>query len=145
MRKVTIYTASIHKAGYGVWFGENDPRNKSGVVCDIFAHHNAELMAIDKALNVVLDLLVNTRHSNFEITTNSTPILNCLLGKYIDWKKEPTTAFDKHDWYLLRKCHNKIERVNRTGTIIFNYKSSHESIGIRMARRLARRKLNFGL
>lgn len=67
------------KAGYAVWFGEDDPRNFSDMVRENPSNQIAELLAIRKALEIV-------GGNRYTIVTDSQYSINCLTKWVHVWE-----------------------------------------------------------
>ncbi len=68
------------RAGYAVWFGENDPRNFSDAVRENPSNQTAELMAVKKALELMKD-------EKYTVVTDSQYVIKCLTEWIHAWRK----------------------------------------------------------
>ena len=81
--------------GYGVFFGDNDPRNISEVVTeDKITNQVAELLACIKALYIL-------KNENFSgsvyIYTDSSYVINCMVTYCKKWEKNNWVKDDKSE------------------------------------------------
>lgn len=67
------------RAGYAVWFGEDDPRNFSDIVRENPSNQIAELLAIRKALEMV-------NEEQYTVVTDSQYSINCLTKWVQVWE-----------------------------------------------------------
>ena len=118
MESITIYTDgacksngySNAKAGYGVFFGDNDIRNVSIALKDSKKTNQvAELMAILVAIESVMD-----EGKNIIIKTDSMYSINCITKWAINW--------EKNDW---KKSDGKVIENLELIKKIYNYYKIH--------------------
>ena len=126
------------KAGYGVYFGENDERNDYGRVLGKQSNNTGELNAIIRAIEIL-----NDENRIINIYTDSEYVIKC-AGSY-------TKKLEKNNWItstgkvppnieLLKKLHSLI--TNKKNIKIFHIKAhtnlqDEHSIGNYNADRLA--------
>ena len=67
------------KAGYGIYFGENDPRNISRRIVGKQTNNVAELTAVIETFNIIKDDLLDGKQ--ICIVTDSNYVLKC-VGSY---------------------------------------------------------------
>lgn len=99
------------KAGYGVYFGEDDERNESGRIIGSKQTNNvAELTAFIRAVEIVKD--------DIEIYTDSEYVIKCITThgdkmQKINWEKDiPNKEFVKKAYDLYKSCKNiKVHHV----------------------------------
>ncbi|GMM29452.1 RNA-DNA hybrid ribonuclease [Martiniozyma asiatica (nom. inval.)] len=146
----TIYTdgasrnnqnKSLRKAGYGVWFGENDPRNISERVSGEQTNQRAELQAIDRALDVVIQEIHKGEKLNYEIATDSQYSINCLTKWHPAWQKNGwKSKLDKPvvNQDVIKGCVEKLDKIKKDVNITFKHVKGHSGIyGNEMADKLA--------
>ncbi len=127
MDSITVYTDGAcksngfanAKAGYGVFFGKNDPRNISVALTDKKTNQVAELMAILAAIEIVMDDSVN-----IIIKTDSMYSINCITKwannwEKNDWKKSDGKIIENLE--LIKKIYNYYKIYN----ITFHHIRSH--------------------
>ena len=123
-------------AGYGVYYGDNDPRNISEFFpLDNPTNNRAELYAI-------LACLERESSNSIAIVTDSKYACDCLTQYIYKWKKNNWKTIDNTDVKntdILLKIWNYIEKRN----VVFKHVNSHTgcgdiySYGNNMADRLA--------
>ena len=127
------------RAGYGVWFGKDDPRNESCRLSGKQTNNTAEVIAILKACDTITRDLVNNPNSEWVIVTDSMYAL-----------RYATTLGDKHygeGWArdipnkdLVRKLHRCVSSDSRIKMMKIAAHTGHtdaHSLGNVQADRLA--------
>jgi ribonuclease HI len=112
------------KAAFAVYFGDNDPNNFSKSFTDEPSNQKAELMAIQKALDILL------LHGNYPpgsrvvICSDSMYSINCLTKWYDNWTKNGwLTASKKPVKHkdIITNCQALINALERTHTVTVSF------------------------
>lgn len=128
------------RAGFGVWFGENDPRNVSESFTGPQTNNRAELLAIIKALTILRDDIEKGRKIN--IFTDSSYSIRCCTtyGEKMSkksWKKKgkdiPNVEIVKVAYNFCKKYNN----INFSHVLAHTGMQDEHSIGNDNADRLA--------
>lgn len=140
-------------AGYGVFWGDNDPRNLSEPLEGKQTNQRAEIMAVIRALEQSLEL-----DGTLEIRTDSQYVINCAdvwskKWKKNGWKSSETVGYNKKDGKaeprykdvsnkdLLQRLvalRESREKMKGKGKVYFTYVPGHKNVyGNEMADRLA--------
>ena len=111
------------KAGWSNYVGVNDPRNKSGIVEFEPTNQKAELLAIQNALETV----VQFKTEKYTIVTDSKYSFDCLTKWYKNWEKNGYLTKQgtpvKHS-NIIKLCVEKIKQCQ--GRIQFVHVNSHQ-------------------
>jgi ribonuclease HI len=127
------------KAGYGLYFGENNPWNvAASVMGTVHTSQRAELQAIMKAYQVIEKK--DNGHS-YEIMSDSSYAINCLTKWRHDWKKngwktsegKPVENVD-----LIQDCIKIMDRLVKRGIALKKVQAHGDSKGNKRADVLAR-------
>ncbi|KAG7879505.1 hypothetical protein KL937_003266 [Ogataea polymorpha] len=104
------------KAGYGVFFGDDDPRNTAApLVGPVQTNNRAELSAIKQALETILEEFEFGNGEQYQILTDSEYCVKCILVWSKTWqkngwknsKKQPVANRD-----LIEAILGLIDRIN---------------------------------
>ena len=109
------------KGGYGIFFGNDDPRNVSeALTCEKITNQVAELTAIQKTIEI---LIKDNCKDIVYIYTDS----KYVIGIFTEWAK----TWEKNNWFrkagtiqnleLIKDIYNKMKNVN----IIFKHVRAH--------------------
>ena len=128
------------RAGFGIWFGDNDERNTSESFTGQQTNNRAELLAIIKALTIIRDDIENGQRVN--IYTDSTYSIRCstTYGERMSKKGWQNKGADIPNRELVEVAYNFVKKYNN---IKFTHIRAHtgledeHSIGNDNADRLA--------
>ena len=112
------------RAAWSNYVGENDHRNKSGVVTSVPSNQIAELTAIEKALCTILEAV----ERRCVIVTDSKYSFDCLTKWHRTWERNgyrtKNGAPVKHSDTISR-CVELIKTIRKTKTFDFMHVNSH--------------------
>ena len=120
------------KAAYAVFFGDNDLLNFNNSFADEPSNQKAELMAIQKALDIMLLSGNFPPESHVIICSDSMYSINCLTRWYDNWVKNGWKTASKqpvkHKEIIIR-CKELIDDLQRVRkvTVSFKHVFSHTS------------------
>lgn len=88
----TVFTDGSHnkstkRCGYGIFFGDNDPRNTSKLITDKKTNNIAELTAILKAIEIMINSPEYTVGNIVEIYSDSEYCIKSILYWADNWEK----------------------------------------------------------
>lgn len=121
-----LYNGKKHaKAAFAVYFGDNDPRNFSDSIADNPSNQKAELMAIEKALHIMLLQANIPPASHVVVCSDSMYSINCLTRWYDNWVKNGWKTASKQPVKhkdLIIRCKQSIESLNRIHQVTISFK-----------------------
>lgn len=116
------------KAGYGVWYGHDDPRNTYGPLHGPKRTNNrAKLEAIRKALATKLK---ENNEKVLVIYTDSKYAINCLTAWHFHWEKNGYINKLGHpvsNQNLIKTCLKLFRKLNANGEVKIEYVKGHST------------------
>lgn len=140
--------SKVHRrAGLGVFFGVNDPRNVSKRVYGEQTNQRAELQAVESALETIYRELAQGKSTRYAIVSDSKYSINAVANWGAGWRAKgwkTASGGDVANRDVVERCLDLLCKVNNKynelglGPLIFEHVKGHSGVeGNEMADRLA--------
>jgi len=115
--------SSDSMAGVGVWFGDDDPLNYSGVLEGAASNQRAEI----KAASIALQLLPESEN-HVEILTDSKYVINAMTSWRFTWEKNSWKTAGNKEIQNLDLFLELIDLIGKRTDVKFTYVAGHTNV-----------------